>query len=139
VLSTSLSHAGHRAVAIAINRTGPVGVDLEEASRATAMAEIAEQVCHPLETAGLACMDVSAANEAMLAIWVRKEAFLKAAGIGLQREMRTFAAPDKALLRLPDGRWSRTQILDAGRTWMAAVSSDPAVPLTCAWVHPPSH
>lgn len=137
-LTTSLSHSGHRAVAVAITRTGPVGVDLEEITRAAIMPEIAEQVCHPADKRELANLEGQAANEAMLAIWVRKEAFLKAAGIGLQREMRTFGAPDKALLELPGGGWSQVRLLDAGPEWVAAVSSRPGMPLTCAWLHPPT-
>lgn len=135
-VSTSLSHAGRRAVAVAITRTGPVGVDLEEAGRAVVMAEIAEQVCHPDDTAALTFIGGQVTNDAMLALWVRKEAFLKAAGIGLQKDMNTFAAAEGALLPLPQGGWSQVRMLDAGPEWTAAVACAPSSTLACTWLHP---
>ena len=72
----------------------------------------------------------------MLALWVRKEAFLKAAGIGLQREMQTFAAPQNALLELPEGGTVRVRMLDVGPQWVAAVASAPELQVKCAVFHP---
>lgn len=134
-LTTSLSHAD-QCVAIAVATSGPVGVDIELAARAPVLPEIAERVCHPAETAGMASLPGIARSEAMLALWVRKEAFLKAAGIGLQREMQTFAAPDDGLLALPGGALTRIRMLDAGAHWVAAVSSAPDLPVKSAVMHP---
>ena len=135
LLSTSLSHAD-RALALAITATGPVGVDIEPLSRASVMPEIAGRVCHPAEAAEIAKLSEPALCEALLALWVRKEAFLKAAGIGLQREMPTFAAPDSAVLALPGGEMTQVRMLDAGAHWVAAVAGAPDVVIESAWLRP---
>jgi len=134
-LSTSLSHSDH-CVAVAIATEGPVGVDVELTERAPVVPEIAEQVCHPSDTAGITALPGLVRNEALLALWVRKEAYLKAVGIGLQREMLTFAAPDGALLALPWGGSIRVQMLDAGPLWIAAVASAPQLPVISAQLRP---
>ena len=92
-LYTSLSHADSW-LAFAVSGAGPVGVDIEPFSRADAMPEIADSVCHPVEAAALGALAVDRYAEALLALWVRKEAALKAAGVGLSREMSGFAAPE---------------------------------------------
>jgi 4'-phosphopantetheinyl transferase len=134
LLSTSLSHADRRVVALAVTATGPVGVDIESSARASVMPEIAGRVCHPADTVN--SMAGPARDEALLALWVRKEAFLKAAGIGLQCEMQTFPAPDNALLALPGGGTTRVRMLDAGPHWIAAVAGAPDIPTACIWLHP---
>lgn len=135
LLFTSLSHADH-VLAVAITRTGPVGVDIEPTSRVSVMAEISGQVCHLVETAAVIGLAEPARSEALLALWVRKEAFLKAAGIGLQREMHTFLAPDNALLALPAGNMSRVRMLDAGPHCVAAVACAPDASIECRWLRP---
>ncbi|MFC5568911.1 4'-phosphopantetheinyl transferase family protein [Lysobacter yangpyeongensis] len=134
-LRTSLSHAEH-CVAAAVAPRGAIGVDIELAARAPVIPEIAERVCHPADAVGMSALPGVSRSEALLALWVRKEAFLKAAGIGLQREMQTFAAPDNGLLALPDGSMTRVRMLEADPQWVVAVASAPDVPVTCAVLHP---
>ncbi|MFC5578023.1 4'-phosphopantetheinyl transferase family protein [Lysobacter niabensis] len=134
-LYTSLSHAD-RVLALVVSATGPVGVDIEPSSRASVMPEIAGRVCHPADTAEIAGLVEPAWAEALLALWVRKEAFLKAAGIGLQREMDTFTAPDNALLALPGGGMTRVRMLQAGPRWVAAAAGAPDIPVESAWLRP---
>ena len=135
-LSTSLSHAEHLAVAIAVSATGSVGVDMEATSRASAMPELAEWVCHPSEWPGHHAGRAGLASEALLGLWVRKEAFLKAAGVGLGWEMRSFAAPDGGVLPVPGGGCTQLAMLEAGADWTAAIAGTPGVPVTCAWLRP---
>ena len=139
LLFTSLSHA-HGCIALAVTATGPVGVDLEPAARASDMPEIAGHVCHPVDAAELAAFVGPEWSAALLALWVRKEAFLKAAGIGLEREMQTFPAPDNAVLPLPrpGGKPTRLRMLDAGAHWIAAVAGPPDTFIESAWLHPAS-
>ena len=125
-LHTSLSHADGR-VALALTATGPVGVDLEPAARAHDMHELEERVTHPGERPGLPAGPAARAR-ALLEIWVRKEALLKAAGIGLELEMDRFAAPEAVALPLPGvkfaRRWVELRPVDATLpAAMAAVSS----------------
>lgn len=137
-LFTSLSHAGRNVAALAVTATGPVGVDIESISRASFMPEIAHRICHPADAAEIAGQYGPQRNHDLLALWVRKEAFLKAAGIGLKCEMQTFPAPDKALVALPGRAMSRISMLDVGRHWVAAIASAPETSVTCAWL-PASH
>lgn len=136
LMFTSLSHADRRAVAIAVTTTGPVGVDLEPASRSAVMPDLGEWISHPGDAKGVDCPGTATYNADLLALWVRKEAYLKAAGTGLSRDMHTFPAPDKALLKLPEGGRSRVQMIDAGPNWVAAAAGAPEAEVTSAWLRP---
>lgn len=96
--TTSLSHADD-AVAVAVGRGGPVGVDLEPASRAASMAGIAEEILHRSERIDDG-LSRAGHGERLLQAWVRKEAYLKASGVGLLHPMTAFALPVGASLRL---------------------------------------
>lgn len=131
-LYTSLSHAGRR-VAIAAAASGPVGVDIEPGHRAPEMPELAGRIAHPDEMRHLDALPAAALGQALLALWVRKEAFLKAAGIGLEREMDTFPAPEGVALPLPGetfpGRWAELRAVDGTGAWAMAVAIPPRAPV----------
>lgn len=133
-LFTSLGHAGER-IAVAVSALGPVGIDVEPIEHAAGMSELAAQIAHPDELRALRRLDPASLGRELLALWVRKEALLKAAGIGLEREMDTFAAPWALPLPLPEGPFhGRCVVLlalhDAG--WMGAVAAPPGAPLAFA-------
>ena len=133
---TSLSHAdGLIAVAVA---PAPVGVDIEPRQRTQVMAAIAHCVLHIDEVAALPSQDGPARNAALLGIWVRKEAVLKAAGVGLSVPMESFAAPSRAHLALPALVAGPLQIrmLDVGPDGVAAVAGPAGVPVACHWLRP---
>jgi 4'-phosphopantetheinyl transferase len=136
-LWTSLSHVDGY-IALAVTAIGPVGIDIELATRAIVMPEIAERVCHPADAAALAGLVPPAWNAALLELWVRKEAFLKAAGVGLEREMNGFPAPENRLLPLspPAGQLTQLRMLDAGPRWVGAVAGPPGAPVESAWLRP---
>jgi len=139
---TSLSHADG-AVAVAVAGRGPIGVDMEASARAAQMEEIAGAVLHPSERAALADCPGPVRGAALLALWVRKEALLKAAGIGLAREMHGFPAPEARPVPLPavdgpDGEDAVLRMVDAGRGWVAAVATPPDATVVSAWLHPPA-
>ncbi|WP_190285774.1 4'-phosphopantetheinyl transferase family protein [Montanilutibacter psychrotolerans] len=134
-LATSLSHADG-CLAVAVSAAGPVGVDIESLARAAVMPEIVERLCHPADRAAMEALAEDERNQALLALWVRKEAFLKAIGIGLQREMQTFAAPDDAVLPRRGGVTSQVRMLDAGPHWVAAVAKPPGASVECVWLRP---
>lgn len=117
-LYTSLSH-GDGVVAIAF-ATGRVGIDIEASARAAGMAGIAGMLCHDDELA-LAADD----DDALLALWVRKEALLKATGRGLAIAMTTFHAPPAQPFAWPDGAPGRAvvRMLDAGGGLRLAVAT----------------
>lgn len=136
-LHTSLSHADGVA-AIAVTAAGPVGVDIEAVARAVVMPEIAERVCHPVEALALNGMAAPQRSAALLQLWVRKEALLKAAGIGLACEMSSFAAPLGVQPLPPDGRVGMTALhrLDGSDAWAIAVAAPPATAVISAWLRP---
>jgi 4'-phosphopantetheinyl transferase len=139
-LHTSLSHADG-AVAVAVGHGGCVGIDLERATRAAELPGIAERVWHPDEAPALASLPETQRAAALLALWVRKEALLKAAGIGLAREMDSFRAPAGEVLALPatgatDGADAIVYMLEVGPDWVAAIAGPPASTPFAAWLHP---
>ena len=134
LVHTSLSHAG-RWIALAVSTTGPVGVDIESRERIGALPEIAGSICHPREAADLVGITGGSYGEALLALWVRKEALLKAAGVGLAREMSSFLAPEGELpLALEGAETTCVQMLDAGAACLAAVAGPPGVRVALAWL-----
>ncbi|WP_456974869.1 4'-phosphopantetheinyl transferase family protein [Luteimonas sp. A277] len=136
-VSTSLSHAGG-GFAVALSTAGPVGVDIEPADRAGVMPEIAERVAHPDEMAALGRESTPAVDRSLLALWVRKEALLKAAGTGMAREMHTFCAPENEVLVLapPGPALARLQALDLGGGWIGAVAAPPGILVEYARLRP---
>jgi 4'-phosphopantetheinyl transferase len=136
-LMTSLSHA-EGLVAIAVSSGGPVGIDIEPAIRAGDMGEIAGRVCHPRELAALSALPDSQRERALLSLWVRKEALLKAAGIGMEVEMDRFEAPANRVLGLPGGVRAGTvaiRLFDGGERYVAAVAAAPGE-IGSAWLAP---
>lgn len=134
---TSLGHA-QGWIAVAISTLGPVGVDIEPVTRAPELPEIAERVCHPAEAAALTGLPMHERAAALLALWVRKEAFLKAEGIGLAREMADFSAADGSVLPLSSvpGRQVRIRMIEAGPHCIAAVAGPPQAPVQTGWICP---
>lgn len=137
---TSLSHASGHA-AFCVSRHGPVGVDLEPVARAAEVASIEERVLHPDDAARLATLQGVARGRALLELWVRKEALLKAAGIGLECDMEAFPAPLDAPLPLPGGRMagrpSTLHAVDAGRGWVCALACPPGLVVSAMRVDGP--
>lgn len=126
-LHTSLSHA-EGVAAFAVCGMGPVGIDIEPASRWSELPHVASSVCHADEAEQLAGLREPAYGRELLALWVRKEAMLKAEGIGLEREMSSFIAADGAVLPLTGGANAtagdvRLSMLDLGLRWTAAVAA----------------
>ncbi|WP_158985501.1 4'-phosphopantetheinyl transferase family protein [Lysobacter panacisoli] len=140
-LHTSLSHADGVA-AFALCARGPVGVDIEAAFRAGELPGIAASVCHPSELQSLAGFPEPAYSRALLSLWVRKEALLKAEGIGLAREMNTFRAsagetfPLTGRTRDDTACSVRLAMLDIGERWTAAVATPGDAAVECRHLRP---
>lgn len=137
-IRTSLSHADGL-IALAVAGSGPVGVDIEPADRAADMPEIAARVCHPDELDALAGLPEPARARALLSLWVRKEALLKAAGIGMAVGMDAFRAPVGRMLALPGGiaGAAMLRVFDDGDRRLAAVAGLPGG-IASAWLSPRS-
>ena len=119
---TSLSHADG-SVALAMSCEGPVGIDLESRDKAASMPELIDSVCTMTERQRL-LHDPAAIALPLLELWVRKEALLKACGLGMSLEMRSIEAPADDWVPLPeDGREVRLRMLPAGDGHVAALAS----------------
>ena len=136
-VQTSLSHADGY-VAVALSQSGAIGVDIEPTSRAQVMPEVAARICHGEEFARIASCRVADQGAALLDLWVRKEAFLKAAGVGLEREMDTFSLPVDGAVALHPGEAARVEVerLDLGPDVACAVARSPGVSCIAGWLRP---
>ena len=99
-MSTSLSHSGNW-VAIAICSAESVGIDIETAPPRTRLSELTQTICTPLEELQLMTLSEAAREMALLALWTRKEALLKAFGVGLALAMTTLQAGVGDLVAAP--------------------------------------
>ena len=81
--ATSLSHSGTQ-VAMAVADAATIGVDIELSRPRAALRELADVLCSTDEAAYLAALPPAAHEAWLLALWTRKEALLKAFGIGLK-------------------------------------------------------
>ncbi|MFD4143527.1 4'-phosphopantetheinyl transferase family protein [Streptomyces sp. NPDC058572] len=80
----SLSHTtGMVMIALA---SAPVGIDVEAVPEAATAAEVAQQL-HPQERDELAAVPAAGHAEAFNRCWTRKEALLKAMGVGLNEDL----------------------------------------------------
>ncbi len=137
-ISTSLSHPRGFA-AFAVSGEGSVGIDLEPVAHAASMDEIAALSTHADERIALDRLDERERAKALLAIWVRKEAYLKAEGVGLQRPPGTFAAP--LGVALPSAEVAvglELRALEAGAGHEAALALPVGSDVQLGWLWPPA-
>lgn len=118
------------AVLLATTNGSPIGVDLE-AERSIAERDlIIDGYLHPDEAAAIRSQPAAEQDGAFLRTWVRKEAFLKAVGLGMSIDLGSFAvtAPDGKVrtsepLPAVQGSWWCTD-LDLPKPWVGAVCTN---------------
>lgn len=88
-LRFNLAHSGDLAV-YAFSRSGEVGIDVESTASASLTGGVPESSFARGELQALAALSEGERATAALAVWTRKEAYLKALGCGLQQELRAF-------------------------------------------------
>jgi 4'-phosphopantetheinyl transferase len=81
-LATSLSHSGCW-VAIAACHAMTVGIDIEISPSRVILDDLLATICTPPEAAEMRKLSALEREPALLALWTRKEALLKAFGVGL--------------------------------------------------------
>ena len=129
-LRFNLAHSDGLALfAVVWNRE--VGVDLESLGRDRAHDQIAERFFSPNEAAALRALPVEARRKAFYDCWTRKEAYLKARGLGLslpldQFEVSLSSEEPVRLLATPEGpdetSYWQLQAVPAGEGFAAAVA-----------------
>ena len=101
-LEFNLSHSGSFAL-VAVTAHRPIGVDVERMREAISSHSIARQYFSPVEVAELETVPSEQRELAFFTCWTRKEAFIKAQGLGLSLPLDSFdvsLTPNKpAILR----------------------------------------
>lgn len=88
-LQFNLSHSGTQALLAVAPARAPVGIDIESLhDHKVDVATLFDLTCHDSEKAALLALSGEAQRHAFFALWTRKEAYLKALGIGLQADLR---------------------------------------------------
>lgn len=124
--ATSLSHSGTQ-VLLAASRTAALGVDIERVPFAPRLQALAGEICAPEEHEFLRSLPEPAREQALLQLWTRKEALLKAAGLGLACPPSCFAAPVGVPVALPGATTPSCVVRDLAPLpgWVAAWAAPP--------------
>lgn len=140
-LEFNLSHSGDFAL-IAITQVRKVGVDVERIRSGISSHVIAQQYFSASEVAELEALPLEKRESAFFTCWTRKEAYIKAQGLGLSLALESFdvsLTPDQpALLRAtrPDpeeaARWTLFS-LDIDPCYQAAVAVHGSHPELRLW------
>lgn len=104
--SFNQSHSKDRLM-IAVSASCRLGVDIEEMRQVRLMLGIADKNFAPDEAARLHAVPANERRRIFFRIWTRKEAFLKALGVGLTHPLRSFSVDPtpgaaRGLLRVED-------------------------------------
>jgi len=129
-LNFNLAHSGGFAL-YALTEVGEIGIDLEHVRPEFAGDEIARRFFSSDEVARLTKLPANVRHEAFFNCWTRKEAFIKAKGIGLSLPLDQFdvtltPSEPAALLRTrwdenEAARWS-LKAIDVGPGYVAAAA-----------------
>lgn len=111
-LHFNLAHSGNVTL-VAVTRGCPIGVDVEQLRPVDRGVEIAARSFHPAENEAIAAASADELAACFLRIWTRKEAVLKAVGIGLGYPLDAFdvlAVNDEGAIAIaPHGMLGATQ------------------------------
>jgi 4'-phosphopantetheinyl transferase len=88
-INFNLSHSSSLAL-LAINRTFPIGVDIETARPGRPFMRLAERFFSEREIGELHSLEEALVLEGFYSCWTRKEAYLKAIGTGLATPLNAF-------------------------------------------------
>lgn len=90
-VSFNLSHSGDYGL-LAVNEvdTRPCGIDIEQTNRAIKIQDIAPRYFSPAEQSELYALPADQQTEAFFKLWTRKEAYIKACGLGLKIPLHDF-------------------------------------------------
>lgn len=100
LIEFNLSHS-HELALLAISQRGQLGVDLERVDERRDIEGLSRYAFSPREQAALAATAPAQRRAAFFRIWTRKEAYLKALGMGLHIPLESFEVthePEQALL-----------------------------------------
>lgn len=105
----NLAHSGEHAL-VAVARS-EVGVDIEQVASAGVNPQTVSAALAPAEARWLATFPFEKRDRAFFSCWTRKEAYLKARGVGLNVEPREISIP-------PPDRDATVEIQAGGSVWL---------------------
>jgi 4'-phosphopantetheinyl transferase len=121
----NVSHSGDWAM-LAVSDQLEVGIDVERIDPSFAQEQIPERFFSPREVEHLRSLPESEQTAAFFRCWTRKEAYIKARGLGLALALDSFDVsllPDDAPQLFRAGNWS-LQNLDAPEGYAAAIVAE---------------
>jgi 4'-phosphopantetheinyl transferase len=104
----NVSHSHHHAL-IAWCEGRRVGVDLEQISKRVDIELLMPRVFSRAERGAIAALEPARRRDAFFRVWSRKEAYIKALGVGLSLELSSFDVSCDELPRLLDARHEGAQ------------------------------
>ena len=137
----NVSHA-HELVLIAVTRDHEVGIDIEFVHRRRAERQIAERFFSAQEVAVLRALPEHMQHEAFYHCWTRKEAHVKARGIGLALPLNRFTvsvSPEEPAILIdtlddPSGMASWTlEMIAPGCGYVAAIAVEGTIARLRQW------
>jgi 4'-phosphopantetheinyl transferase len=125
-LSTSLSHS-RSMVAIAVCTAETIGVDIETVPLKVNLQELMPTFCTPQEITAIGELPSHDHAHELLRLWTRKEALLKAFGVGLLTDPAKTPAPSHELLWPPEGCGHypacHVRNIETGELWLGALAT----------------
>ncbi|QDE39376.1 4'-phosphopantetheinyl transferase superfamily protein [Luteibacter pinisoli] len=129
-LSTSLSHSRshiHSMVAIAVCTGETIGVDIETVPLKVNLLELMPVFCTPQEITTINGFPWYRREHELLRLWTRKEALLKAFGVGLLTDPAKTPAPAHEMLWPPEGcdhqPACHVRNIETGEMWLGALAA----------------
>lgn len=133
-ISFNLAHSGQMGL-IAVTRRREVGVDLETENTRVDAKAISGRFFAPGEKEALAALPPTAQIPGFFSIWTRKEALVKAMGLGLVYAFDSFSVSPTGegpfRFELENRRWTLLPLYPAPEYYAALAVEGDAVPLRC--------
>lgn len=129
-LDLSVSHAGEM-IALAVSRSGKVGIDLEPTHRVRSITEAAPVAFSPSEILALARLAPGVRAMTMLRMWCSKEAILKSTGEGMSRdpsELTLSCDPGTTTFR-SESSWWTLQPIDLDPLHVCVLATERSAPI----------
>lgn len=144
-LAFNLSHSGAWAALVLLEQpaaqgcTG-VGVDIETWSQADNLWDARGQFLHPAEIVALAHLPPTPRDRQSLICWTRKEAVLKAWGVGLTaadltpHQLQAGTSEARCAVQMPGSPWGDCLVVSCSRSDLVlSVAWQGTAPLSVAW------
>lgn len=132
-VSFNLSHSAEL-VAVALVRTRSIGIDVEAERPLTDAALLARRILGPRELERFETLPERARDAYLLAAWTRKEAVLKAIGIGISGGLSTIDILGDSVITAGDdsATWS-VRTLSMPRGFHSAIAIEGEAPRVVTW------